>query len=92
MQRTRALRRLTPTILVLNHQGEFGNRRVIARVAFGQTPFPRTVNSPQRKIARAILPAVNYTNTERAVYFACLNSAKARDASGYFLYHKQLGR
>jgi integrase len=31
---------------------------------------------PQRKIARASLPAVNYTTTERAVYFAFFNSAK----------------
>jgi hypothetical protein len=45
---------------------------------------------PQRKIARASLPAVNYTTTERAVYFAFLNSAKARDAPAYFLYHEQL--
>src|SRR5712692_2079679 len=68
-----------------------GNSTWIVRVEFGQTPFPQTVNSPQRKIARAILPAVNYTTPERAVHFAFLNSVKAQDAYAYFLYHKQLG-
>ncbi len=67
-----------------------GNSTWIVRVGFGQRPFPQTVNSPQRKIARVILPAVNYTTTERAVYFAFLNSAKAQDAYAYFLYHEWL--
>ena len=68
------------------------NGVLIVRVEFGQTPFPQTVNSRQRKIARAILPAVNYTTTERAVFSAFLNSVKAQDAYAYFQYHKQLGR
>lgn len=33
----------------------------------------------------------NYTTTERAVYFAVLNSAKAQHAYAYFLSHLQLG-
>ena len=67
MQRTRALRRLTPTILVLNHQYESAIARWIVRVEFGLTPFPQTGNSPQRKIAKAILPPLNYTTMKRAV-------------------------
>jgi len=68
-----------------------GKSAWIVCVELGQTPFPQTVNSPQRKIAEAILPAVNYTTTERVIYFAFLNSAKARDTYAYFLYQKQLG-
>ena len=67
-----------------------GNGRWIVRDEFDQTPFPYTVNGPQREIARAILPAVNYTATETGI-FCFLNSAKARDTYAYFLYHKQLG-
>src|SRR5258708_40164996 len=46
-----------------------GKSACIVRVEFGQTPFPQTVNSSQRKIARAIPPAVNYTTTEKGGTF-----------------------
>jgi hypothetical protein len=49
---------------------EIGNSTWIVRVEFGQTPFPQTVNGPQRKIARAILPDVNYTTTEKGAIFS----------------------
>jgi len=49
-----------------------GNGTWIVRDEFGQTPFPHTVNSPQRKIAMAILPAVNYTITEKGGLFCFL--------------------
>jgi hypothetical protein len=62
------------------------------RVHSARTSFPQSVNSPQRKTAKATLPAVSYTTAERAVYFTFLNSAEAQDAYAYFLYHKQLGR
>jgi hypothetical protein len=42
--------------------------------------------------AKKVLPAVNFTTTTNAVYFAFPNSADAQDAYAYFLYHKQLGR
>src|SRR6267143_5646168 len=45
-----------------------GNSNRIVHVEFGQTPFPQTVNSPQRKTVRVILPAINCTTTERAVF------------------------
>jgi hypothetical protein len=71
---------------------EIGNSTWIVRVEFGQTPFPETANSPQRKIFRAILPVVTYTTTETAAWFVFLNSTGAQDAYAYSLYHKQLGR
>src|SRR6266852_4446231 len=91
MQRAQALRRLTPAISALNHQRESAIAPGLFALSLARRPFPQTVNSPQHKIARSLLPVVNYTTTERAVYFAFLNSAKARDAYAYFLYHQQLG-
>jgi len=67
-----------------------GNSAWIVRVEFGQTQFPQTVNSPQRKIATAILPAVNYT-TQKARHILLSSILQARDAYAYFLCHKQLG-
>ena len=49
-----------------------GNSNRIVHVEFGQTPFPQTVNSPQRKTVRVILPAINCTTTERAVFSSIL--------------------
>jgi hypothetical protein len=69
-----------------------GNSTWIVRVEFGETPFPQTVDSPERKTARATFPAVHDTTTESSVYFAFANSGEAQDAYAYFLYHKQLGR
>jgi len=60
-----------------------GNSTWIVRVEFGQTLFPRIGNSAQPKIARVILPAVNYATTESVGYFAFFNSAKAQDAHAY---------
>ena len=62
------------------------------RIRSARAPFPQTVNSPQRKTARATFPAVNYTTTESATYFVFVSSAEAQDAYAYFLYHKQVGR
>jgi hypothetical protein len=62
------------------------------RVQSVTTPFPQTVDSPERKTARATFPAVHDTTTESSVYFVFANSGEAQDAYAYFLYHKQLGR
>jgi hypothetical protein len=62
------------------------------RVRSAHTSFSETMNSPLRKTAKKVLPAVNLTSTRSAVYFDFLNSAEARDAYAYFLHHKQLGR
>jgi len=55
-------------------------------------PFAEIFASPERKTTTGIFRAVNYTSTNRFVYLAFFNSADARDAYSYFLYHKQLGR
>jgi hypothetical protein len=62
------------------------------RVKSARTSFPETMTSPLRMTAKKVLPAVNFTTTTKAVYFAFPNSADAQDAYAYFLYHKQLGR
>lgn len=62
------------------------------RVQSARTSFPEAINSPLRKTAKKVLPAVNLTTTRSAVYFVFLNSADAQDAYAYFQYHKQLGR
>ena len=54
------------------------------------TPFLQTVDSPERKTARATFPAIHDTTTESFVYFIFANSAEAQDTYAYFLYHKQL--
>ncbi len=66
--------------------------RWTVRVQSATTPFPQTVDSPERKTARATFPAVHDTTTESFVYFVFANSVEAQDAYAYFLYHKQLGR
>jgi hypothetical protein len=70
---------------------EVGNYPRIVPVEFRRTPFPQTVNGLQHKIARGLLPVVNYAITERAVYFVFPNSAKAQDAYAYFLFHQPFG-
>lgn len=62
------------------------------RVQSASTPFPQTVDSPERKTARRTFPAVHDTTTENSTYFVFHNSREARDAYAYFLYHKQLGQ
>jgi hypothetical protein len=62
------------------------------RVHAARTSFSQTLDSPQRKTIKATFPAVKYATTEGSVYFVFPNSAEAKDAFAYFLYHKQLGR
>lgn len=62
------------------------------RVQSATTPFPQTVDSPERKTARATFRAVHDATTENFTYFVFRNSGEAQDAYAYFLYHKQLGR
>ncbi len=66
--------------------------RWTVRVQSATTPFPQTVDSPERKTARATIPAVHGTTAESSAYFVFVNSGEAQDAYAYFLYHKQLGR
>jgi hypothetical protein len=69
-----------------------GDDRWTVRAHSAATPFPQTVDSPERKTARATFPVVHDTTTESSVYFVFMNSAEAQDAYAYFLYHKQVGR
>jgi len=62
------------------------------RVQSASTPFPQTVDSPERKAARRAFPAVHDATTENSTYFVFHNSREAQDAYAYFLYHKQLGQ
>jgi hypothetical protein len=62
------------------------------RLQSATAPFPQTVDSPERKTARATLPAVHDRTTESSIYFVFANSGEAQDAYAYFLYHKQLAR
>jgi ligand-binding SRPBCC domain-containing protein len=62
------------------------------RVQSASTPFPQTVDSPERKTARGRFPAVHDASTENSTYFVFQDSRQAQDAYAYFLYHKQLGR
>ena len=62
------------------------------RVQSASTPFPQTVDSPERKTARRTFPAVHDANAENSTYFVFRNSREAQDAYAYFLYHRQLGR
>ena len=62
------------------------------RVHSASTLFLQTVDSPERKTARATFPAIHDTTTESFVCFIFANSAEAQDAYAYFLYHKQLRR
>src|SRR6266404_4130050 len=62
------------------------------RVHADRAPFPRKVESPQRRTVRATFPVVNYATTQDSVYFVFPDSSDAQDAYAYFLYHKQLGR
>lgn len=62
------------------------------RVQSASTPFPQTVDSPERKTARGTFPAVHDATAENSTYFVFRNSGEAQDAYAYFLYHKQLGR
>lgn len=62
------------------------------RVHAARDPFAQQIDSPVRKTARAIFPAVHHTTTEGSIYFVFPNSAQAHDAYAYFLYHRQLGR
>jgi hypothetical protein len=62
------------------------------RVHSATTPFSQTVDSPERKTARATFPAIHDTIPESFVYFVFPNSSEAQDAYAYFLYHKQVGR
>ena len=62
------------------------------RVQSTSTPFPQTVDSPERKTARGTFPAVHDATTENSTYFVFRNSGEAQEAYAYFLYHKQLGR
>ena len=66
--------------------------RWTVRVQSATSPFPQTVDSPERKTARATFPAVHDRTTESSAYFVFVNSGEAQDAYAYFLYHKQLGR
>jgi hypothetical protein len=66
--------------------------RWTVRVQSAATPFPQTVDSPERKTARATFPPVHDATTESSVYFVFANWGEAQDAYAYFLYHKQLGR
>jgi hypothetical protein len=54
--------------------------------------FTEILTSPERKTTTRIFRAVNYTSTNTFVYLAFFNSADAKNAYSYFLYHKQLGR
>jgi hypothetical protein len=54
--------------------------------------FAEILTSPERKTTKGIFRAVNYTSTNAFAYLAFFNSADAKDAYSYFLYHKQLGR
>ena len=62
------------------------------RVQSASTPFPQTVDSPERKTARRTFPAVHDATTDDSTYFVFRDSGEAQDAYAYFLYHKQLGR
>ena len=54
--------------------------------------FTEVLTSPERNTTKGVLRAVNYTSANSFVYLVFFNSADARDAYSYFLYHKQLGR
>ena len=54
--------------------------------------FTEVMTSPERKTTKGIFHAVNYTSANTLEYLAFFNSADAKDAYSYFLYHKQLGR
>ncbi len=70
-----------------------GGDRWTVRVASGaRRSFPQTLTSPERKTARSIFRAINYTTIINSVYLVFPNSAEAQDAYAYFQYHKQLGR
>ena len=72
--------------------GGKGDETWTVRIQSATTPFPQTVDSPERKTARRTLPGVHYATTENSTYFVFRNSGDAHDAYAYFLYHKQLGR
>lgn len=71
---------------------EKGDEAWEVRVHSASSPFPQTVDSPERKTARGTFPAVHDAITENSTYFVFRNSGEAQDAYAYFLYHKQLGR
>jgi hypothetical protein len=54
--------------------------------------FTEVLTSPERNTTKGIFRAVNYTSANTFVYLVFFNSADAKDAHSYFLYHKQLGR
>jgi hypothetical protein len=54
--------------------------------------FTEILTSPERATSTKTFRAVNYSSTNTFVYLAFFNSADAKDAYSYFLYHKQLGR
>src|SRR5712692_4977151 len=84
MQRTQALRRLTPAISALNHQRESAIAPGLFALSFARRPFPQTVNSPQHKIAREPSSCRQLRdNGKGGIYLAFLNSAKAQDAYAY---------
>ncbi len=71
---------------------ESGDNTWTVRVRSGRSGFPQTVSSPERRTAKALLSAVNYTTTGHVVHLVFLNSSEAQDAYAYFQYHKQVGR
>jgi hypothetical protein len=62
------------------------------RVQSANASFAETWICPERKTARRVLRAANFTITQHFVYLAFNNAAGAQDAYAYFLYHQELGR
>lgn len=62
------------------------------RVHSASASFAETWSCPERKTARRVLRAVNFTTTQHFVYLSFNNAAGAQDAYAYFLYHQELGR
>src|SRR6266699_3245281 len=77
--------------IALNRQRESAIARELSAFGVVRLRF-HNCEQPSTQNARAMLPGVNYTTTEWAVYFAFLNSSKARDAYAYFQCHKPLAR
>jgi len=77
-------------VLVLNRQRESAIAHGFSALSWPDA-VSRNSEQPPTQNCQGYSSFRNHTTTERAVYFAFLNSAKARDAYAYSLYHKRLG-
>jgi hypothetical protein len=68
------------------------DNRWTIRLQSAGNQFVEVLTSPELKTSKGILRAVDYTSTNAFVHLDFFNSADAKDAYSYFLYHQQLGR